>query len=299
MPGLILKPGEYIVLVRDIDAFRAQHPLVENAYGPFAFGLSGGGERLRLMSPQDCVVDWIDYDDVEPWPLEADGLGASLAFCDYDTDNADPANWYASDKLGGTPGEGNQVCSFVLPIELSSFKGKAQGCNVQLNWTTQLEENFSHFELQRSEDGREYEVIKIIQGTGGNHTQAYQYLDLKANLKNYYRLKAIDFDDTYDFSSIIYVKTDCEEAEHNMILFPNPIAAAQSQMTVKFYTEVENTLLTISNAQGKPIRKFRIPNVKGWNTIRVDVNDLVPGTYFLSYGSHTKMISGRFVKSRL
>ena len=58
-------------------------------------------------------MDSIDYGDDLPWPVGADGSGASLAKVSPLMPTSDLANWRASAEIGGTPGEAN----FPLPGE--------------------------------------------------------------------------------------------------------------------------------------------------------------------------------------
>jgi len=43
------------------------------------------------------------YDDADPWPVEPDGTGSTLALIDPEQDNIHAANWLASAE-NGTPG---------------------------------------------------------------------------------------------------------------------------------------------------------------------------------------------------
>ena len=97
----------YLVLVRDQALFSATFPAVSNFLGNLPFGFSGGGERLRLLSPTGCVVDEVAYDDVAPWPPAADGTGPTLTLLNPALDNNNPASWVASAMTGGTPGAAN------------------------------------------------------------------------------------------------------------------------------------------------------------------------------------------------
>ncbi len=109
----ILKAGEYIVLVREPDLFSQSFPDVQNYIGPFDFGLSGGGEKIRLYDDAMNVIDSLTYDDKLPWPEEADGEGKSLELYNPDRDNALPENWHASATEHGTPGKQNSVFTSV------------------------------------------------------------------------------------------------------------------------------------------------------------------------------------------
>ena len=110
-----------------------------------------------------------------------------------------------------------------MPVQLSQFTGKASGCNIILNWTSETEETFNEYELQRSGDGRDFTTIKRIKGEGGATSKSYQYQDELAGSDNYYRLRMNDQDGSFEYSKIIHIKTDCEN-EHDMIclLYTSP-----------------------------------------------------------------------------
>ncbi|MCA9998980.1 MAG: lamin tail domain-containing protein [Anaerolineales bacterium] len=105
--GTTLPSHGYLVLVRESALFSATFPAVSNYLGDLPFGFSGGGERLRLLSPGGCVVDEVTYDDVAPWPPAADGTGPTLTLLNPALDNGNPASWVASAMTGGTPGSAN------------------------------------------------------------------------------------------------------------------------------------------------------------------------------------------------
>ncbi|MBC8256511.1 MAG: lamin tail domain-containing protein [Candidatus Marinimicrobia bacterium] len=105
----VLDAGEYLVLCEDSLAFNNNFPNVSNFIGEFAFGLNGGGELVRLFDVDGNIVDVVDYDDSEPWPLEPDGNGPTLELIHPALDNGLGENWAASDKNGGTPGTINTV----------------------------------------------------------------------------------------------------------------------------------------------------------------------------------------------
>src|SRR5262249_43645515 len=74
--------------------------------GWFGGSLNNGGERLTLIDTSGRIVTSVDYRDNYPWPVSADGVGASLEVINPLGDPDDPANWHASTP-GGTPGAPN------------------------------------------------------------------------------------------------------------------------------------------------------------------------------------------------
>lgn len=114
--GTLLNSREFIVLVRDTALFKPLFPFVNNYIGNIGFGLSGGGELLRLYDNNMVLIDSLTYDDQAPWPVEADGLGPTLSLINPDLDNSLPDSWGVS--IGhGTPGTINDNFTFMDDYE--------------------------------------------------------------------------------------------------------------------------------------------------------------------------------------
>lgn len=104
--GATLEPDSYLVLTRDSILFKQLFPNVQNRVGNMDFGLSGDGELIRLFDKSGNIIDELTYNDKAPWPIEADGLGATLSLSNPGFDNSKGENWAAS-QGHGTPGERN------------------------------------------------------------------------------------------------------------------------------------------------------------------------------------------------
>jgi hypothetical protein len=113
----ILGSGEYLVLVEDLVAFQSTYPDVSNHIGAFSFGLSNGGETLRLYDTAGSLIDSITYEDTTPWPSDADGKGFSLELINPDFDNAIPESWEDSIVNNGTPGQPNSILNPFQSIQ--------------------------------------------------------------------------------------------------------------------------------------------------------------------------------------
>ncbi len=110
--GTVMESGSYLVLVQFLADFQAQFPGVSPVLGDFEFGMSGGGELIRLFNDNDVLIDFVEYSDMEPWPTEPDGNGPTLELISPDLDNALASSWGASiapDGVHGTPGQVNSV----------------------------------------------------------------------------------------------------------------------------------------------------------------------------------------------
>ena len=113
-----LNPQARLVVYRDLAAFSAQHPNVNNKIGPFSFGLGNSGDCIRLYDSQNKLKFTVCYSDKTPWPLEADGGGFTL---ELDTtfnpskNVCSASSWFAGCK-GGSPGKAFSPCNTSLEI---------------------------------------------------------------------------------------------------------------------------------------------------------------------------------------
>jgi len=185
-----------------------------------------------------------------------------------------------------------QPCSILLPVELTRFDGRADGCNIHLTWSSSSEENFSHYEVERSNDGRTFEQVESVKGSGSLEGGHYFFNDNKAGMENYYRLKMMDFDLTYEYSNIIHVKADCEIIK-KIIVFPNPVGDDFINVKVEAKKEAEE-LITLVDITGREIFKQKLPVKEGVNTFRLDVSELAARIYFIKIG---KRVHSRFAKT--
>ncbi len=105
---ILIPPGGFLLLVADPEAFAARYGSGIAYHGAYSGRLQNGGETIRLLTYGGGVLLSFRYDDEDGWPPEADNGGYSLelAGAASNPDPADPANWRASEELGGTPGRG-------------------------------------------------------------------------------------------------------------------------------------------------------------------------------------------------
>lgn len=104
--------------------------------------------------------------------------------------------------------------SSPLPVNLISFSGEVVNKQIELNWETASEINNDYFSIEKSLDGINYEEINKVKGSG-NSSLPIQYLYIDENPfigTFYYRLKQVDFNGTYEYSSAIsvYYEADTE-----------------------------------------------------------------------------------------
>jgi hypothetical protein len=123
--GIILYPGDYLVVCRDLPDFRELNPGVTSSIGNIPFGLSSSGDIIRLYDAERNLIDAVDYYPYAPWPENAVETGSSIELKNPSLDNTLGQNWQAV-GIGGTPGKANYGYDatepFVLPELLTDFE---------------------------------------------------------------------------------------------------------------------------------------------------------------------------------
>src|SRR5690606_26093002 len=116
----------------------------------------------------------------------------------YVTDNSGNPN-YPSKLCSAFLSSARSINTNPLPVELISFTGKFVANGTLLEWATATEKDNNYFEIERSQDGKEFKAIGRV---GGNNNSTsinrYNFTD-KDQLPGlvYYRLKQVDNDGTF------------------------------------------------------------------------------------------------------
>ncbi len=93
----------------------------------------------------------------------------------------------------------------VLPVKWLDFRAVSMDHQVQLNWSTAVELNNDYYEIERSDDGIEFEAIGKMKGNGNTQKTSYYNFYDTAPLqgKTFYRIKQVDIDGKSDYSKVI------------------------------------------------------------------------------------------------
>jgi predicted aspartyl protease len=171
------------------------------------------------------------------------------------------------------------IKAIAVPIELVSFKADKEARKANVKWTTATELNNDYFELQRSIDGSHYETIYTVKGAGTSSILTnYSYIDEKPvdGSQNYYRLMQVDFDGKKKLSKILSV--NFLDKIKTVSISPNPIGN-------KFTAQVNIPAFGIGTIEvmditGRVVISKLMNFEQGLNSIEVDADQLLTGTYF-------------------
>jgi hypothetical protein len=185
-----------------------------------------------------------------------------------------------------------------LPVTWTSFKAAAGAAGVTLTWTTATEVNNDRFEVERSTNGLDWQVIGKVQGHGTSNTpQQYYFYDASGTPAHtptlYYRLKQADIKGFYEYSSVQAVRT--QPLATRVRLLGNPVAE-------QLHFELSGLLTTpltleVYNLEGSNVLALPVTIDQQSREINVPVAHLVPGVYIYSLLLDTEVLeTGRFLK---
>jgi len=223
-----------------------------------------------------------------------DELITTQRFVDTDTEAAHHYYMVKGVKLQETPSgsyynnsqgvfaDVASVGALALPVDLLSFTTqKTDHEKVNLNWVTVTEENVSHFEVQRSADAALWEAIGEVKAFGNSvELRNYSLIDvLPFSGNNYYRLKMIDRDGTFEFSDIKLVQFQGNE-DLQLSVFPNP-AAKEIHVRLPNHLATNNGTLQIFDSKGALV----LEQAYSINLLRVNIEHFQTGIYTVKINS--------------
>ena len=173
------------------------------------------------------------------------------------------------------------VCD-LLPIELVEFTGWYNGVENELHWTTATEINSDYFEIQRSLNGIDFMTIGTTPAAG-NSMELLNYIfydDAPGSGINYYRLKMVDIDGSYDYSNIIAIRLN-NEVMQQITVFPNP---SNNEITIEYLAaEAENIQIDFLDATGRKVISENRVLMQGVNLLQYEIVHLPNATYFIQF----------------
>lgn len=165
------------------------------------------------------------------------------------------------------------ICAAPLPVGLASFTGQlvaSPACAATLSWRTASELNSQAYEVQASADGQLYAPLGSVRSQNNPTGAAYSYAVGALAGTRYFRLKILDLDGTFTYSSVVTLTATCPARP--LLLAPNP---ARDQVQVSGLPEGTSRLL-LYNATGQCVAQVR---AEGHATL--SLASLPPGVYWL------------------
>lgn len=190
------------------------------------------------------------------------------------TSEASPATALISFSINGTDASNttNVVFANTLPLKWGDAKAFRKYKTQQLEWITEQETMVSHFEVERSINGRDWLVIlSYMKATNSDLQHTYAHTD-KEYIPTvvYYRIKEVDKDGKSYYSEVL--KVDADAGFNRIIAYPNPA----------------DKLLYVGNVEKSKLSSIQLYSINGekvkeWNQpqLSYDVSNLQTGIYLL------------------
>ncbi|MDQ3844532.1 MAG: T9SS type A sorting domain-containing protein, partial [Bacteroidota bacterium] len=176
-------------------------------------------------------------------------------------------------------------------IDLLNFNGIQKDDEHVLTWETKKEINSSHFIVEHSSDGFNFDVIGEVAAAGNSSDKKSYSFTYKPNSSmNYYRLRLVTDDGKFTLSKTVTVKLKRRE-ENALIILGNPV---QNQLVFQT-TGKERATIQIVDETGKILITDYL-QLSGRTNGTIDVSYLSNGVYYLVVNKLTERLSTKFVK---
>lgn len=159
----------------------------------------------------------------------------------------------------------------ILPVTIFGAKAFTKENGVQLEWNVGIEDNVASYIIERAINSRDFAAITTVAARGNSNYAAFDANPVAG--VNYYRIKTLDKDGSFKYSSILTVNISKAKAE--VVVAPNPVKGGQLNLQIgglekgsyslRLYNDLGQEVFSsqISTTGGSLSQSFTLPsNVK-------------------------------------
>jgi Secretion system C-terminal sorting domain len=171
----------------------------------------------------------------------------------------------------------------TLPVKLYSFNAVLNNNKVDLRWVTASEINVSHFIIEKSTDGINFNEAGVMFAYGNAVDKTtYTHSDnVNTNQAGviYYRLRSVDVDGKTELSETRIIRIS-KQAEKTVLIttYPNPVSN-EVRVTIPANWQNKKLVYEIYNASGRIAKRIETANSN--QTEIINVSTLTPGFYIV------------------
>jgi hypothetical protein len=163
-----------------------------------------------------------------------------------------------------------------LPVTFTYFNAGSGTGGVKLTWLVASEINVNRYDVERSSNGKTFSKIGSV-SAGGKST--YTYLDAAyVTGSNYYRLKSVDNDGQYKYSTVVLFKVGKNSLTAALKAYPVP---ASSQITLFHDAATISSTISIVATDGTVLKTIK--PVEGATETQINISSLKSGLYMIRY----------------
>jgi Secretion system C-terminal sorting domain len=171
-------------------------------------------------------------------------------------------------------------------VRLVSFNAVSNKCDIRLNWSSALEENFAYYQIETGRDGIHFTALSKINAKGSN--SIYEaFFNSSENGKVYVRLKLTDRDGVSKYSEVIKVNVNCDMVQ-KISLYPNPAA---NYVNLKLDVAKGRYDIQVIDRAGKIVLEKMADVQAGGQTVEIrDLEKLAKGLYYIRVTGKSGMV---------
>lgn len=194
-----------------------------------------------------------------------------------------------ADALGNflIPAMGIAVLEYTLstmPLRFIEFKAAYRNENyITSSWQTANEINVSHFNIQRSTNGKDFETVGKVDAKNNGEYSFTDKLPTNAVLPPtfYYRIEAINKDGKHSYSEVRQISII--NAPSSIKIYPNPVS--NGNLNIDFGEEIKaKTNYIITTAEGRIVQQGIITNQQE----TISIQNLNKGIYIIKLANKQK-----------
>lgn len=187
------------------------------------------------------------------------------------------------------------IAANVLPLTWKSIKAWYDNSDEsnKLQWETMNEVNVKSFEVERSENGRDFVGIGTVKAAGSTGNNQYDFTDgqlLLSVKKYYYKIRQEDIDGRFTYSSVVTVDGQANTGI-NMLVVPNP--AKPGNISIKLSADrPTKAVFSIVDISGKTLMNRTLQLTQ---TVQSIAPNLQAAVYFVRIQSEGQLITKKLI----
>ena len=185
-------------------------------------------------------------------------------------------------------------CSMILATKLTGFSGQVNNKKASLKWTSSEENNLSHYEVEKSDDGKSFTKVGTVIAWNNSTNSMYEFTDATEMVAPaYYRLKIVSAEGVFKYSHIIWLSHN-----NNNFIVNNITNPFQEGIAVDYMIPNDGKVdCRLFDSYGKLVYALSVNGRKGSNTVKLEaLNNLAAGIYTATIIFDNRAISRRVIK---
>jgi hypothetical protein len=188
-----------------------------------------------------------------------------------------------------------------LLVKFANVKGSIDAAkNVTISWSNLTESDISQYVIERSVDGISFQSIGSVLPAINNGSRAdYSFFDVQVDKRNYYRIKAVENNRRFFYSTIISLtaadnNSNIDDNNSSLSVYPNPVSDGTFTFRLT-NAEKGHYSYSLYNPSGRQLFYKLILHYEGDIIRQVNLTGLASGVYQLILRSENKKYSQKII----